>query len=181
VDLSQDLLSAFNTLKNLIQATGTKMCQKKAIDAAKAGQIKVPLGIEKCMASKHTGANIKLKSSQAFVEKFFPFLINLKKEIVKIALLDPKLKLIIDLTISKRSLNASIIQAREAMTPTFREPSTSFALIHNHPSGDPTPSQKYLEITHRLNQTGKIIGIHIVDHIIIGVTGFLSFADEGLL
>ena len=67
------------------------------------------------------------------------------------------------------------------MNPLIRESTISFALIHNHPYGDPIPSQKYFTITHRLNQAGKIIGIHIVDHIIIGVNGFLSFADEGLL
>jgi DNA repair protein RadC len=96
-------------------------------------------------------------------------------------LLNPKLQLIKDLTISKGSLNASIVQPSEVMTPTIRESTTSFVLIHNHPCGDPTPSQKYFKITHRLNQTGKIIRIHIVDHIIIGVNRFLSFADEGLL
>jgi DNA repair protein RadC len=95
--------------------------------------------------------------------------------------LDPKLQYIKDLTISEGSLNASIVHPREAMIPTIRESAASFALIHNHPSGDPTPSQQDLEITHRLNKTGKIVGIHMVDHIIIGGNGFFSFADEGLL
>jgi DNA repair protein RadC len=67
------------------------------------------------------------------------------------------------------------------MTPTIRESAKSFSLIHNHPSGKPTPSQKYFEVTDRLNQIGKIIGIHIVDRIIIGVNGFFSFSDESLL
>ena len=63
------------------------------------------------------------------------------------------------------------------MTRTIREFATSFALIHNHPSRKPTLSQKYFEVTDRLNQIGKIIGIHII----IGVNGFFSFAYEGLL
>ena len=133
------------------------------------------------MASKPTRVKIKLKSSQAFVEKFFPFLRNLKKESVKIVLLEPKLQLIKDLTISKGSLIVGVVQPLKVMTPTIREPATSFALIHIHQSGKPTPSQKYFEVTDRLNQIGKIIGIHIVDRIIIGVNGFFSFSDEGLL
>lgn len=181
VDLSRDLLSAFGNLENLDQATVTEMCQIKGIGAAKAAQIKAALEVGKRMASKPTGVKIKLKSSQAFVEQFSPFLKHLKKEIVKIVLLDPKLQLIKDLTISEGSLNASIVHPREVMIPAIRESAASFALIHNHPSGDPTPSQKDFEITHRLNQTGKIIGIHMVDHIIIGGNGFYSFADEGLL
>ena len=73
VDTSQNLLSAFGTFENLNQAKGTEMCQIKAIGAAKAAQTKAPLEVEKRMASKPTRVMIKLKSSQAFVEKFFLF------------------------------------------------------------------------------------------------------------
>ena len=70
------MLSAFATLENLNQATGTEMCQIKAIDAAKAAQTKAPLEVENRMASNPIRMKINLKSSQAFVEKFFPFLKN---------------------------------------------------------------------------------------------------------
>jgi len=181
VDLIRDLLNKFGTLESLDQATVTEICEVKGIGSAKAAQIKAALEVGKRMASKPISMKNKLKSSQAFVDQFSPFLKNLKKEIVKIVLLDPKLQYIKDLTISEGSLNASIVHPREVMIPAIRESAASFALIHNHPSGDPTPSQKDFEITHRLNQTGKIIGIHMVDHIIIGGNGFFSFADEGLL
>ena len=110
--LTKNLLSAFNTLEKLNQATGTEMCQIKAIGAAKAAQTKAPLEVGKRIASKPTRMKIKQKFSQAFVEKFFPFLRNLKKEIVKIVLLESKLKLIKDLTISKGILNVGIVQPR---------------------------------------------------------------------
>ena len=110
MDSSQNLLSVFGTLENLNQATGTEMCQIKAIDAAKAAQTKAPLEVEERMASKPTIVKIKLKSSQAFVEKFFPFLRNLKKEIIKIVLLGPKLQLIKDLTILKGNLHVGIVR-----------------------------------------------------------------------
>ncbi|MBT3922745.1 MAG: DNA repair protein RadC [Nitrospina sp.] len=181
VDLSRDLLNQFGTLENLDQATVTEICQVKGIGSAKAAQIKAALEVGKRMASKPMSTKNKLKSSQAFVNQFSPFLKNLKKEIVKIVLLDPKLQYIKDLTISEGSLNASIVHPREVMIPAIRESAASFALIHNHPSGDPTPSQADFEITHRLNKTGKIVGIHMVDHIIIGGNEFFSFADEGLL
>jgi DNA repair protein RadC len=127
VDTSQNLLSAFGTFENLNQATGTEMYQIKTIGAAKATQTKAPKEVGKRMASKSTTVNIKLKSSQAFVEKFFPFLRNLKKEMVKIVRLESKLKLIKDLTISKESLNVGIVQPRYFMTPTIRKPATSFS------------------------------------------------------
>ena len=157
------------------------MCQGKGIDSAKAAQIRAALEMGKRMASKPTSIKIKFKFIRAFLDQFSPFLKNLKKEIVKIVLLDPKLQYIKDLAILEGSLNASIVHPREVMIPAIRESAASFALIHNHPSGDPTPSQQDFEITHRLNKTGNIIGIHMVDHIIIGGNGFFSFADEGLL
>ena len=67
------------------------------------------------------------------------------------------------------------------MIPAIKESAASFELIHNHPSGDPKPTQQDLEITHRLSKTGKIIGINMVDHIIIGGNSFFSFVEEGLL
>jgi len=181
IDLSLDLLNVFGTLENLDRATVSEMCQVNGIGAAKAAQIKAALEVGKRMAAKPASMKLKLKSSQAFVDQFSPFLKSLKKEIVKIVLLDPKLQYIKDLTISEGSLNASIVHPREVMIPAIRESAASFALIHNHPSGDPAPSQADFEITHRLNKTGKIVGIHMVDHIIIGGNDFFSFADEGLL
>jgi DNA repair protein RadC len=181
VDLSRDLLNEFGTLESIDQASITEICQIKGIGAAKAAQIKAALEVGKRMAAKTSGKKIKMKSCRVFFEYFSPFLKNLKKEIVKIVLLDPKLQLIKEITISEGSLNASIVHPREVMIPAIKESAASFALIHNHPSGDPTPSQKDLEITHRLSKTGEIIGINMVDHIIIGGNNFFSFADEGLL
>ena len=79
VDLSRDLLNAFGTLENLDQATVTEMCQVKGIGPAKAAQIKAALEVGKHMASKPASIKTKLKSSQAFVDHFSPFLKNLKK------------------------------------------------------------------------------------------------------
>ena len=115
-----------------------------------------------------------MKSSRDFFEYFSPFLKNLKKGIVNIGLLDPKFQFIKQITVSEGSLNASIVHPREIMIPAIKESAAAFELIQNHPSGDPTPSQQDLEITHRLSKTGKIIGINIVDHIIIGGNSFFS-------
>ncbi len=100
---------------------------------------------------------------------------------VKVALLNPKLHLIKDITVSEGSLNSSIVHPREVMIPAIKESAASIVLIHNHPSGDPAPSQQDMEITHRISKTGQIVGIKLLDHIIIGDGCFYSFADEGLL
>ena len=181
VDLSRDLLKIFGSFQELDQASVSELCQIKGIGAAKAAQIKAALEVGKRMASQVSGAKTIMQTSRDFVEHFGPFLRNLKKEIVKVVLLNPKLHVIKELTISEGSLNASILHPREVMIPAIKESAASFAVIHNHPSGDPSPSQADIEITHRLNKTGQIIGIKMVDHIIIGANESYSFSDEGLL
>lgn len=181
VDLSRDLLNRFHDFNKIDQASITELCQVKGIGFAKAAQIKAALEVGKRMSSQSSGKKEKMETSRCFVEHYKPFMKNLKKEIVKLVLLNPKLFVIKDLTISEGSLNASIMHPREVMIPAIRESAASFVVIHNHPSGDPSPSQQDMQITHRLNKTGQIIGIKMVDHIIIGDNKYFSFSDEGLL
>jgi DNA repair protein RadC len=181
VDLSRDLLDNIGDFHKLDSASITEICATKGIGSAKAAQIKAALEIGKRLASQVSGKKEKMKCSQDFVNLYAPFLRNLKKEIVKVVLLNQKLNVIKDLTISEGNLNSSIVHPREVMAPAIKDSAASLVLIHNHPSGDPTPSQSDIEITHRLTKAGEIIGIKLLDHIIIAGNDFYSFADEGLI
>ncbi len=181
IDLSRDLLKKFEDFQSIDSASVNELCSVSGVGTAKAAQIKAALELGKRMASKKSGSKQKMNTSRALVDHYAPFLKNLKKEIVKVVLLNPKLHIIKDLTISEGSLNASIVHPREVMIPAIKESAAKIVLIHNHPSGDPTPSQADIEITHRVTKTGEIIGIPLVDHIIIGGMDYYSFADEGLI
>jgi DNA repair protein RadC len=171
----------FGSLDNLDRASIHELCKVKGIGLAKATQIKAALEVGKRMASARSGNTAKMTTSRAFVEYFAPFMKNLRKEVVKVALLDNKLKIIKDFVISEGSVNSSIVHPREVMIPAIKESATRIVLVHNHPSGDPSPSQADIEITHRVSKAGEIIGIKLLDHIIIGGTEFYSFADEGMI
>jgi DNA repair protein RadC len=181
VDICRDLLKVFDNLSNLDRASVAELCKVKGIGLAKAAQIKAALEVGKRLASTRTGNTARMTTSRAFVEYFAPFMKNLRKEVVKVALLDNKLHLIKDFVISEGSVNSSIVHPREVMIPAIKESATKIVLIHNHPSGDPAPSQADIEITHRVSKAGEIIGIKLLDHIIIGGTEFYSFADEGMI
>ena len=181
VDICRDLLKEFDNLNSLDRASIHELCQVKGIGLAKATQIKAALEVGKRMASTRSGGNKKMVTSRAFVDYFAPFLKNLRKEVVKVALLNNKLHIIKDFVISEGSADSSIVHPREVMIPAIKESATKIVLIHNHPSGDPTPSQADIEITHRVLKAGEIIGIKLLDHIIIGGTEFYSFADEGMI
>jgi len=181
IELSHEVLHVFESFQNLDQASIAEICSIKGIGQVKAVQIKAALELGKRMASQQTGIKKKMTTSGALVEHYAPFMKNLRKEIVKVVLLNPKLHIIKDITISEGSVNASIVHPREVMIPAIRESAAKIVLIHNHPSGDPAPSQADMEVTHRVSKTGEIIGIGLVDHIIIGGNDYFSFADEGLI
>ena len=103
------------------------------------------------------------------------------KEVFGILMLTTKNSLIGYTVISIGSLNASIVHPREIYLPAIKACASSIILSHNHPSGDPSPSQEDLEVTRRLVDAGNIIGIHVRDHVIIGDGCFFSFKEKGLL
>lgn len=86
-----------------------------------------------------------------------------------------------DVLVSQGSLTASVVHPREVFNPAIRDSAAAVICVHNHPSGDPQPSQEDRVLTRRLAEAGRLLGIQVLDHIIIGRQAYMSFADEGLL
>ena len=105
----------------------------------------------------------------------------LEKEHFKTILLNIKNHVISIEDISIGSLNSSIVHPREVFKPAIRRSSASILLVHNHPSGDPTPSREDIEVTARLVEAGKILGINVLDHVIIGSNAIISLKEKGLM
>ena len=132
---------------------------------------------------KETGKTYKLDSPQSVALMTADHL-NLKdcdKEHFVVACLSHKLTLNAICTISVGCLTCTIVHPREVFKPAILSSSSSIILIHNHPSGDPTPSKEDKDITDRLVKAGEILGIEVVDHIIVGDQGYISFREESLI
>jgi len=93
--------------------------------------------------------------------------------------LDNKHRKIRDVGVSKGSLTASIVHPRDVFTQVMRWSAAAVVFVHNHPSGDATPSKEDIEITRRLREVGDIMGVRVLDHIIIGRGRYVSFVDDG--
>jgi DNA repair protein RadC len=106
---------------------------------------------------------------------------DLDKEVFMVLLLDARNCLIRGVTTSVGSLTASIVHPREVFKPAILDSAASVIFIHNHPSGDPTPSQDDLKITSQLVEAGRMIDIRVLDHIIIGRGSFTSLAGKGFI
>jgi DNA repair protein RadC len=103
----------------------------------------------------------------------------LRKEVFCVLLLDAKHRKLREARISEGSLTASIVHPREVFAPAVRESAAALILVHNHPSGDPSPSPEDVELTRRLRQAGEIVGIRVLDHVIVGAEHHFSFVDAG--
>jgi len=183
LDLALHLVHTFDGLRALDAASIAELCQIKGIGPAKATSIKAAFELGKRLSGEPTQRHLKITSPQDLVNYFQPRLQHMRKEVFKVVLLNTKHQMIKDVTVSEGSLSASLVHPREAFLPAIKESAAAVIFLHNHPSGDPTPSPEDKELTHRLAEVGQLVGISVLDHIIIGsgTPGYMSFRDAGLL
>ena len=126
------------------------------------------------------GPNSRVTTSSE-VFSLFSFLGNETKEVFIALHLDTKNRLLCLDHVSVGSLNASVVHPREVFKSCLLSSAAAVILLHNHPSGDPTPSREDLELTGRLREAGELLGIKVLDHVVIGSGCYVSLADRGLL
>jgi DNA repair protein RadC len=179
--LANALLARFENFRKLSNASCQELQEIRGIGPVKAIEIKACMEIARrfCQVDLRPGA--VLNSSTQVFGYYHEKLRDQKREKFFAVLLDAKHRIIKEELISIGSLNFSIVHPREVFGPAIREAAESMLLIHNHPSGDPAPSREDLEVTKRLLEVGKVVGIEILDHIIIGNGGYLSFLEQRLL
>jgi DNA repair protein RadC len=183
LDLGRDLLLQFNALRSLADASCAEMQRVKGIGPAKATCLKAALEL----AGRVREDRRPIESFTRFTSAMQVFEhLNLefrdrRKEYFMALLLDGKNRIIKRVQISEGSLNQSIVHPREVFNVAVRESAAALILLHNHPTGDPTPSPEDLEVTRRLSEAGELMGIKVLDHIIIGEDRFYSFTERGHL
>lgn len=152
----------------------------KGIGRVKAIQIKAALEIGKRLVSFKKSDKVYIKTPQDVSDFLMEDMRHLKKEHVKALLLTTKNELIKVADISIGSLNSSIVHPREVYNEAVKCGCASIILVHNHPSGDAAPSGEDVSITKRISDAGKILGIELLDHVIIGDKVFVSLKEKNI-
>ncbi len=168
-------------LRFLPDYTLEELQEIKGIGLAKAVQIKAVLELGKRLAVSTRPASISLTSPQDVARFLMEEMRYYQKEYFRIVLLNTKNQIISVEDVSVGSLNSSIVHPREIFNHPVKKSAASILLVHNHPSGDPSPSKEDLDVTKRLIEAGNILGIQVLDHVIVGDGRYLSFKEEGLL
>ncbi|MBI3357089.1 MAG: DNA repair protein RadC [Nitrospirae bacterium] len=181
VQVAIELLDQVGGISGLAKSGVEELCMIQGVGIAKAAQLKaaVELGRRSIAAPLSTGTRVS--SSADLFKHFHPMIRDVKHEIFKVVLLDAKNTVVKEATVSEGSLTLSVVHPREVFALAVRESAAGVIFLHNHPSGDPAPSVEDRQLTDRLVAAGKLLGIRVLDHLIIGDGRYVSFADEGWL
>ncbi|MDW7726071.1 MAG: DNA repair protein RadC [Candidatus Methanoperedens sp.] len=180
ITLSQRILKEYN-LKQLSRTNIKNLMKIHGIKEGKAAQIMACFEIARRLESFNDSEKPKISSPEDVYRRIYPGLREQKKESFIELCLDTKNHIIKEETISIGTLNANIVHPRDVFKTALEESAASIIVAHNHPSGDPTPSREDIEITKKLIEAGKIIGIEVLDHVIIGDGRHLSMKEAGYI
>lgn len=181
IDLGRRLLQKFKDLEGLDNTSLAEICSIKGIGEAKAIEIKAALELGKRLLNRPIASDQKITCSMDIYKSYRLRFVNIRQETFFMLLVNTKNQVIKEIMISKGNLSSSLVHPREVFKEAIKESAAAVVFIHNHPSGDPKPSQDDIAITHRLKEVGDLIGIRLIDHIIIGAKRYYSFADEGII
>jgi DNA repair protein RadC len=181
VDQAQGLLAAFGSLGELAGREIQELAWVERLGLAKAVRLGAAVELSRRLRARPSGGRVRLSSPEEVAGFYGPGLEAKKKEVFHVALLDAQNGLLRDVRISEGSLSASIVHPREVFRAAILEASAHLILVHNHPSGDPTPSKEDVHLTRQLVEGARLLGLRIHDHVIIGHGRHASLAERGLM
>lgn len=179
LQLSQSILAHFGSIDKLAGATIEELCQIKGLGHAKALQLKAAFSLSARLSKQANTIKYRIENPLHAYNLVKEELQNESRELFMVILQDAKGCAIIHQVISIGTLTNVLVHPREVFYPAIRHHAASIILIHNHPSGDPTPSKQDYDLTETLIEVGKVMGIPVNDHLITGANSFLSLRQLG--
>lgn len=180
LDVARELIATYGDLPSIGRAELVDLVSRRGLGKARACAVAAAMEIGRRAQSPRRPRFVVRVSSDIFAY-YGPRLGQLTREVFHVMCLDAKHRLLRDVRIVEGGLTSCLVLPREAYAPALREGAPAVVFVHNHPSGDPEPSEDDLILTARLDQAGKVLGISLVDHIIIGEGRYSSAVDMGIL
>lgn len=178
--LSERILSQFETLGALSQASLEELSNVNGIGAAKSAKVLASIELGRRLILAPPTQRITISSPPDIVKLLMSEMRYFDRECFKAVILNTKNEIIKILDVSIGSLNSSVVHPRELYKFVIKHNGAALIVAHNHPSGNPAPSSEDIKLTKRLNEAGEILGIELLDHIILGDGNFVSLKEEGL-
>lgn len=178
---SRRLLRHFGTPAALTMASLEEIRHGARVSVRQAAALRAALSLGKQLCSAPLKAGQRFSNSRDLFLRYRAQFFAASKEYFVSLHLNSKNQLIREVLVSIGSLSTSVVHPREVFSPAVRDSTAALIFLHNHPSGDPSPSREDWDCTQRLCRAGKILGIRVLDHVILGHDDYFSFADAGQL
>ena len=182
LQIGQDIMTvASGSLRRLAMRPVAELTEHAGIGRVRAVAIHAALELGRRMVAEGRDEAMPIRSPRDVVAIFAPRLEDLPVEEFHVAVLDAQHRLERDITVTRGILNSSLVHPREVFREAIAERAAAIILVHNHPSGDPSPSADDRNVTEQLVSAGRLLDIPVHDHVIIGRGRYTSFAEAGLL
>lgn len=169
-----------NGLLALHQLSEKELLEIPGVGKVKATQLRCLSELCKRLSALPAADSVELNHPRVIAGRYMERLRHEKQEMIYLLMLDKKNHLLGERCISRGSVDTSVITPREILITALQQQAVHLILLHNHPSGDPTPSQADIHLTERIRQSAEMVGIHLLDHIVIGDRAYYSFAEQAL-
>lgn len=179
LDLANAVLSAADGVHGLVRARYDELCAVPGIGRARAAQILAAVEMGRRTLTRASRERTQIVNPRTAAEFLLPQYGNRPVEQFGVLLLDTKHRVLRTVVLSVGTLDASIVHPREVFGAAATAGAAALVLFHNHPSGDPKPSQDDVELTRRLAAAGILMGIDVIDHVILADVRYYSFKEEG--
>jgi len=181
VEVARELLAAYGSLAEVAGRDVAELARQRGVGRAKAARLAAAFELTRRLRARTPGARTALGNPAEVYAAFGPLMEDLKREVFRVALLDAQNGLVRDVVISEGTRSASLVHPREVFKPAILESAASVILLHNHPSGDPTPSREDIRLTRQLVECARLLDLRVHDHVVIGRGRFISLAERGII
>jgi DNA repair protein RadC len=182
LEMAQEILARCNgSLRRLAASPVAGLTAVTGVGTARAVVLHAALELGRRLAAERRDDGVPVRSPREVFAAFAPRLEDLHVEEFHVAILDTQHRLERDVTVTRGLLNSSLVHPREVFREAIAERAAAIILVHNHPSGDPTPSPDDRQVTRQLVEAGRLLDIPVHDHVIIGRGRYVSFAESGIL
>lgn len=182
VDIAQEILSGrHGNLLNLYEMSYDELIQVSGIGQIKAIQLKAVAELSMRISKAKRARSIRMNTPVTIADYYMEQMRHLQQEVVICAYFDVKSRFLGDKFISKGSLSSSVVDISSVMRTALEKNASKIVLLHNHPSGDCTPSKDDIAVTDRLAESSRIFSIELCDHIIIGDNEYYSFYENKII
>jgi DNA repair protein RadC len=179
--LAAELLVQHGGLQGLARVAARELRATAGVGPAKSAALAAAIEVGRRLAARRLRAGLAIRGPADVYRHFHPALRHVPHERFLVVLLDGRHRVLRQELVSQGTLTASLVHPREVFRPALREAAAALILVHNHPSGDPTPSREDREVTARLRQAGEILGVPVLDHVVVAERGYCSLREEGAL